>query len=53
VKLQAESIRYCLQQAIEYRDAALASTFSRPTLVYYSITLRRNGRALRAVTAVF
>jgi hypothetical protein len=37
VKLQAESIRYCLQQAMEYRDAALASTFSRPTLVYYSI----------------
>jgi hypothetical protein len=37
VQLQAESIRYCLQQALEYRDAALASTFSRPTLVYYSI----------------
>jgi hypothetical protein len=37
VTLQAESIRHCLQQAIEYRDAALASTFSRPTLTYYSI----------------
>jgi hypothetical protein len=37
VRLQAESIRYCLQQALEYREAALASTFSRPTLVYYSV----------------
>jgi hypothetical protein len=37
VKLQAESIRYCLQQALEYREAAPASTFTRPTLVYYSI----------------
>ena len=37
VKLQAESIRYCLQQAIAYRAAALTSTFSRPPLTYYSI----------------
>jgi len=37
VRLQAESIRYCLQQALEYRDAALASVFSRPTLVYYFV----------------
>jgi hypothetical protein len=37
VRLQAESIRYCLQQAMEYREAALAGTFSRPTLVYYSL----------------
>jgi hypothetical protein len=36
-ELQAESIKYCLQQALEYREAAIQSTFSRPTLVYYSI----------------
>lgn len=37
VKMQAESIKYCLQQALEYRSAALTSSFSRPTLVYYSM----------------
>jgi len=37
VRSQAESIRSCLQQGLEYRDAAIASDFSRPTLIYYSI----------------
>jgi hypothetical protein len=36
-RLQAESIRHCLQQALEYREAALAGSFTRPTLTYYSI----------------
>jgi hypothetical protein len=38
VKKQAEQLRYCLQQAEEYCDAARAvSLATKPTLLYYSV----------------
>ncbi|MCG6207136.1 YaaC family protein [Rhodopseudomonas sp. HC1] len=50
-RAQAESIRSCLEQGLEYREAALKSDYARPTLAYYStmsfaiceILLKRDG----------
>jgi hypothetical protein len=36
-KLQAESIRYCLQQFLEYYSASKSGPYSRPTLMYYAV----------------